>query len=47
MKISPELTRLVLIDDEYDYEFRRDPQTGIIAQEELITLDEQEWARIE
>ena len=47
MKISPVLTRLVLIDHEYHYEFRRDPQTGIIAEEALITFNKREWASVE
>lgn len=31
---------------EYDYKFRRDLQTGTITGEELISLDEREWASI-
>ena len=44
MKNLPTLTRLVFIDYQYDYEFRRDMRTGIITGEEAITLDKQEWA---
>ncbi|KAF8817192.1 hypothetical protein BYT27DRAFT_7153851 [Phlegmacium glaucopus] len=46
MKILQTLTRLVFVDHEYDYEFRRDLKSGIITGEELITLDEQEWALV-
>lgn len=41
------LTRLVFVDYEYDYEFRRDPTSGIITGEELIILDDREWALVE
>ena len=41
------LARLVFVDDECDYEFRRDRQTGIISKEILIKLDEEEWAWVE
>ena len=44
MKTFKTLTRFVLVDHEYDYEFRRNVKTGIIAEEELITFDKQEWA---
>ena len=46
METLPTLTRLVFVGYEYDYEFRRDLQTGIITGEELITLDDQEWALV-
>lgn len=46
MEILPTLTRLVFVGNEYDYEFRRDLQTGVIAREELIIHDEQEWASV-
>ena len=46
METLPTLTRLVFVGYEYDHEFRRDLQTGIITGEELITLDDQEWALV-
>ncbi|KAF8804868.1 hypothetical protein BYT27DRAFT_7340022 [Phlegmacium glaucopus] len=46
MRMLQRLTRLVFVDHEYDYEFRRDLKTGIITGEKLIILDEQEWALV-
>ena len=46
METFKTLTRLVLVVHGYDYEIRRDLKTGIIAEEELITLDKQEWALV-
>ncbi|KAF8805071.1 hypothetical protein BYT27DRAFT_7258656 [Phlegmacium glaucopus] len=46
MKTLQTLTRLVFVDHECDYEFRRDLTTDIITGEELIALDEQEWALV-
>ncbi|KAF8805074.1 hypothetical protein BYT27DRAFT_7258659 [Phlegmacium glaucopus] len=40
------LTRLVFVDHECDYDFRRDLKSGIVTREALITLDEQEWALV-
>jgi len=46
MKKYQTLTRLVFVGHEYDYEFRKDLKTGITTGEELIALNEQEWALV-
>lgn len=47
MKTLQRLKRLVFVVHERNYEYRRDPQTGIIAKEKLTTLDQGEWALVE